>query len=289
MAGRGLVLALVTGLLAGCATAQPERTSSWLSRLRPLQLPGSANMVVMEVALIERPVGDPYINEELWDLADEQVIPLERKALVADNGFRVAQIAGMGPAGFRALLTSERSCANPRRIQRQAGDPTTLLLGLTMPRCRFRLVQDGRAEEVELEQALCTLLVVPTLTNDGRTRLRFTPQLRHGETALLPRPTADRSGTYSWALREHRPTEAYPNLSWEVTLAPNEYVVVGGRFDRPETLGHRFFVRSDEPNPVQRLLVIRTSRAAPGLADDGDSLSRSPPLALQAQLSGGKE
>jgi hypothetical protein len=240
----------------------------------------------MEVALIERPVGDPYLGQELWDGVDEQVIPLDRKYAVADNGFRIGLIAGAGPARFRELLTSERSCASPRRIQRQAGDPSTLTLGLTMPRCRFELFQDGQAVVIELEQAQCTLVVVPTLTDDGRTRLQFTPQVRHGEARQLPQPAVDRSGTYSWVLQEKRPTETYSGLKWEVTVAPNEYVVVGARSDRPQTLGHRYFVRGDEPSPVQRLLAIRTSRMLPGLLPgDEPSLDGPPPLALQAQMS----
>src|SRR5262245_21525904 len=291
MKRRGLVLLmLAAGLLGGCATSQPERPSSWLGQLRPLQVPSGSNLVVMEAALIERPVGDQFLNHELWDLADEQVIPLEHKGVMAANGFRVGLIAGIGPSGFRELLTSERSCANPRRIQRPAGDPTTLLLGLPQRRCRFQVLLDGRAEAVELAEALCTLVVVPTLTSDGQICLRFTPQICHGEAKCLPRPAVARSGTYAWMLQEHRPTEAYSGLTWEVTLAPNEYVVVGGRLDRPEALGQQYFIRGDEPTPVQRLLVIRTSRTRPSPIEDEDiTPSRSPPLALQAQLTGGKE
>jgi hypothetical protein len=71
-----------------------------------------------------------------------------------------------------------------------------------------------------------------------------------------------------------------------VTLAPNEYVVVGARFDRPGSLGYQAFVRADESPPVQRLLVIRTSRTAPDAPDDGDDgLERSPPVASQASSS----
>jgi hypothetical protein len=107
---------------------------------------------------------------------------------------------------------------------------------------------------------------------------------------MVPRPSVDRSGIYSWMLQEQRPTETYAHLSWEVTLAPNEYVVVGGRLDQPQTLGHQFFIRGDEPNPVQRLLVIRTARLQPGLESaDDPSLHRNPPLALQAAMTGSRE
>jgi hypothetical protein len=79
----------------------------------------------------------------------------------------------------------------------------------------------------------------------------------------------------------NQPDEAYPWLSWELTVAANEYVVVGTRLDRPGTLGHCCFLHGEGRPPVQRLLVLRTARA-PGRPALDESLSRSPPLALQA-------
>jgi hypothetical protein len=133
------------------------------------------------------------------------------------------------------------------------------------------------------------LQVVPTFTENGKVRLQFTPQILHGE--RVPNPTAAPDGS-GYILQWQQATATYQALAWEVTLAPNEYVVVGTRFDREECLGHLCFLRRDEPTPVQRLLVIRTSRPAPGVeADDASetsahsaSASRSPPLAVQAAL-----
>jgi hypothetical protein len=69
------------------------------------------------------------------------------------------------------------------------------------------------------------------------------------------RPADDHSG---WLMDNQRPAEDYTALSWEASLAPSEYLVIGGRYDRPDTLGHQCFVRPDETVPVQRLLVIRS-------------------------------
>jgi hypothetical protein len=285
--GRALLVGLLTGLVVGCATAPPERPTSWWTRLRSFQGLTGPDVIQMDVAILERPVNDAYINQELWTLADEQPVPLEHKAKLEDNGLRVCQIGGITPAGLQALLTSERSCTHHRRLQLHAGHPTTVTLGPVAPQCRFQVQQEGRAAEITLAQAELTFKVLPTLTADGGVRLQFTPQIYHGEAILTPRPAADRSG---FLLQAQRPTEAFPALAWEVTLAPNEYVAVGAHADRAGTLGHQYFVRHDEPVPVQRLLAIRTSRSAPGVegetgAGTGDedlTLSRSPPLALQA-------
>lgn len=278
--GQGLLLGLMAGMLLGCVSGEPVRSVSWLDRLRASRGPLAQDVVQMDVALIERPIGDPYLDRDLWTFADEQAIGLEHKALLEDNGFRIAQVGGIPPTGFQDLLTSERSCINPMRFQLHAGGSKPVSLGPPLPTCRFELRQDGRKTPTVLDRAECLLVVAPTLTSDGRTRLHFTPTIRHGENLLIPRPAADHSG---WD--RQRPTEEYPGLSWDVSLAPNEYVIVGTRYDRPGTLGHEFFLRANDPRPVQRLLVIRTGRAAADLDPvEGDESAgrRSPPLALQA-------
>src|SRR5262249_34929830 len=102
-----------------------------------------------------------------------------------------------------------------------------------------------------------------------------------------PRAAADGSG---FILQEEWPTKSYASLSWEVTLAANQYVLVGSRADCPETLGYQCFVRRADPVAVQRLLAIRTSRlSAPAtsemLAESSDESPPprcTPPLAVQA-------
>jgi hypothetical protein len=282
--GGALFLGLLATLLAGCATAKQVVSTSWMERLHPFRGPTGADVIQMDVALLVRPVGDPYINKELWTYADEQTVPLERKAVLEENGFRVCQVGGLTPAGLQTLLTSEKSCVNPRRLFVRAGNPTQLALGPTMAQCRFRIRQDGPPVAVSRDQAECLLQVVPSPTNDGRTHLQITPQIRHGETGTTLVAAKDGSG---WIMQTERPTETLSTLSWEVTLAANEYLVVGARNDRPEALGYQCFFRRDETIPVQRLLVIRAWRAsgpAPdGLTDPAEKAASRPlPLALQA-------
>jgi hypothetical protein len=287
---RALAVGLLTAVFVGCTTGEPVRSSSWLEQWQAFRGPTGPDVVQMDVALLERPVGDPYLTHELWTSADEQVIAFERRSVLEENGFRIGQVGGITPAGLQALLTSERSCVNPRRIHLHADNPTTVVLGPALAQADFQVLQDGQPGRVTLGQAQCTLTVVPSLTPDGRVRLRFHPQVQHGEAALRPTYAPDGSGLM---LQEQRPTQRFPGLAWEVTLAPNEYVVVGARADRPGTLGHRCFVLPEGPAPVQRLLVIRTSRPAgeedffqPASTPEGDPLPRrAPPLAYQAARS----
>jgi hypothetical protein len=278
------VLALFAGALAGCFTGQPVRS---LSRLGPGPLagPAGAEVVQIDVAVVERPLGDAYLNHDLWLLADEQSFwngAHEQKGTVEGNGFRVGQFVGLPPGQLQGLLTSPRSCPDPHRLTVRAGNPTAVDLGPVWKRCDFLLRQGPGVAAVELADAQCLLEIVPTLTDDGRTLLHFTPCVRHGKPLLVPRPTQDPSGWRRWECSARQAEEAFAALSWELTVAPNEYVVVGTLLRRAETLGRRCFVGGEKSEDTQRLLVLRTGRSPAPAPPPDEEFVRSPPIALRA-------
>jgi hypothetical protein len=284
LVGLGLWLAL----LVGCQTGAKQRSTSWMDRFRPFQGSTPSDAILLDVAVVEQPVLDPYLNGELWNLADEQGVPLERKGVLEDNGFRVGQVGGIVPPDLQGLLTSPRTCPNgARRIQTRTGTAKELTLGPVGTASRVWLHQEGRADELALERPEFQLIVTPSAAPDGRVCLRFLPQVRHGDPEHRFVPMADHSTV---ALQSQRPLRSFEELAWEVTVPANEYVVVGARGDKAGTLGEAMFIRRDEARPVQRLLVLRTARAQPGPAQEYGTASdepepRSPPLAARAATS----
>jgi hypothetical protein len=282
-----LLAGLMTVSLVGCLHQSPAPASAWWSRLSPFRGPTGADVVQMDVAVLECPAGDAYINQALWELADEQAVALEHKAVLNDNGFRVGELGGITPPGLLVMLRNERNNPSPRRVQLHAGNPTPIVLGLPLPACEFDLCQDGKPVSVTFKDAECSLQVVPTLAPDGAIHLHMTPQVAHGDRRLWPAVSADHR---SLLLPARRATEDYQRLAWDVTVAPNQYLIVGTGYDRPGTLGYQCFLRAAEPRPVQRLLVLCIGRMGQGwatepvieTAEDAVSLSRAPPVALQA-------
>jgi hypothetical protein len=276
-------------MLAGCLTGAPQATPQRLSeRMKPFQGASACDVVVMDVAFVEVPVGDHFVNQDLWTSADEQVIPAERRGSIEDNGLRIGLVGAVPPQGLLNLLMSPRSCPEPRRIQTHAGTETTVAIRPTLPHCGFRLFDEShpKGAAVVFEGADAGLIVTPTLLPNGHVSLQLLPEVEHGQTSLQPAPAADRSG---WQLQQQRPSERYPYLGWEMTLAPGEYIVIGARYERPDTLGHRAFIRT-EPAPVQKLLVIRAAplKAEPmaGAITEDPSFQKAPPLACQAPFTG---
>lgn len=279
---QAVLLALLTGWLAGCLPARSESGGMLSVSRRPVVGNANGDVVHLDIAVIERPVGDRYLNRALWDLADEQVIGLERKPAVEDNGFRVGTIGGMLPSDLLALLTSERSCINPHRVRLRAGNSTPVVVGPTWRQCRFELRPEGRVTPVELDNAVCTFDVVPRLSDEGKIALRFTPVIKHGETRLEPRAIRDPSGEHRWDLRAEQPAETYAALSWEVAITPGEFLVIGTRLDGPDTIGHRYFLHTETTARIQRMLVLRAGRSLEEVPSAEIGSRNAAPLALQA-------
>jgi hypothetical protein len=277
----------MTASLAGCLTEPPAQTASWWSRLSPFHGPTGPDVVQIDVAVLDCPVGDAYINQVLWAVADEQAVPLDHKVVLEDNGFRVGVLGGITPPGLLALLRNEHSNPAPRRIQLHAGNPTPVVLGPPLATCEYDLHTDGKPVRVAFKDAECSLQVVPTLGADGAIHLHMTPQVAHGD--KRPWPVVGAAHT-PLIVPARRATEEYQRLAWDVCVAPNQYLIVGTRYDRPGTLGHQCFLRAGEATPVQRLLVLCTGRMGAGwatepvieTAEEAAALSRAPPVALQA-------
>ncbi|MCI0458684.1 MAG: hypothetical protein L0Z62_17135 [Gemmataceae bacterium] len=277
---RGPLPALLLVLLAGCATDQATRPAT---SVRASPAPLVPDGIVMDVVLLERPAGDPYINQELWASTDEQPVPLEHKALLTDNGLRVGHLIGVTPSRLHELITSQRWCVSRWRQILPPGRPTTLSVSRPIPEFRCQLIHPRKTEDVALDQAQAFLVAVPFVNGDGRTRIKFTPQLQHGQEHQEFQPGPD-----GWSLVYRRHRRIFTDLGWEVTLAPNEYLVISTFLDNPHSLGHQCFVNQDDQPPMQRLLLIRTTCPAPDHPEETPdtpadaSSSSSAPLALQA-------
>jgi hypothetical protein len=247
------------------------------------------DVVYVDVAVIERTLGDAFLNRELWNEADEEVvhidsepaISLERKRALGKNGFRVGQVGGLLPSKLHDLLTSERSCQT-RRIELHAGHETVLSCGPPWLQCHYRLFHDDHSATVDLEKASCELEVVPSLADEGHVRLRCTPRIKHGDVKTAFVPIRESDGQRRWDRQEDQAEEVYPWLSWTLSLVPNEYVVVGALIADGDTLGEQLFLTREEGRPiVQRLIVLRATHVPTPVHEN---LGRTSPLALRASL-----
>jgi hypothetical protein len=283
-----VVVAVCLGLLAGCISSGPERAPVAAVASRPFAEPIGADVVCLDLAVVERPLADRLLDQEIWELADEQTMPLEQKVHLRENGFRVGWIGGQPPAALSVLLAPRNCPAGCRRVRTRSDTPVPVVLGSMCPRCSFRVIEGGEPRSLDLAEAECLLELRATPLPEGKVRIGFTPHVRHGKATLKPRAIQEPSGSLRWNLEAEQPEEVFPDLAWESTLAAGEDLIVGTLLEQPDTLGYRCFV-SDGPGSLlargnrrmQRLLIIRPGPMQ-GANDGEESINRSPPLAARA-------
>src|SRR5262249_38054965 len=107
--GLALVLALASAL-PGCFTPDAERAAALIGGRPVCSGPPGDGVVYLSVAQVERPVGDRSLNQDLWEMVNEQVIDSDQRALLARNGFRAGRVGGSPPPALHRLICSESSC-----------------------------------------------------------------------------------------------------------------------------------------------------------------------------------
>jgi hypothetical protein len=271
--------------LAGCATPPSGPAAPGDPTTRANNEGEDEDAILLHLAIVERPLGDRVLNREVWSMADEQVL-LDQKATLRANGFRVCLIGGQLPGCLQTLLQSPRFCPTLRQIHTHLNTPVPITLGPLRPHCSYQLDENGQTSTLNLNDAQCLLEVTAQAGEEGKLCLRLAPHVRHGKSTIAPHPARDPDGSLKWSWEAQQPEEVYAFLSWELTVTPDEYVVVGLPLEAAEgnNLGQLCFVSEQDQKRVQRLVVLRGARVQPALPSE-EALSRSPPLAVRAAWS----
>jgi len=276
----GLIGLALLSFLGGCSIIERPKAHSisFLDRLRPGDQPRHGDLITLEVALVQRPIYDAFLAKELWSGVDEQVGSLLARSTLQLNGLRVGELGGASPSEFQHMITSDRSCTNPRHITIHSGAGTKLLLGPVRDHAAFEIIRGTDVHTHQLDKVQFELMVTATLTDDGRTILKCLPQVHYGDETTK---YCQVLGGY-WLPQPEQQVATFPDLEWEITASPTQFVVIGGRDDSPDSFGNQCFFRPGEDPPVRSMLVIRAIRATSGLATPPPATNLPPVLAIQA-------
>lgn len=251
-----VLCAMVMGL--GCekyftSTDQPIRPN--VVRSMAPALP--ADSLIVDSILLERPLGDAFLDREIWTAASPVSTP-EIRSLLEENGLRVGILSGILPAKFQEILETKADVVAPPNMmtfnnRKEAVIPTAG----PFEECKFDLLADlaGKPETISLKQARCGILVRPQVMEEGRVKVWCEPRIQHGDSVLRYRPSED--GT-QFTKFEEIPTEKYPALGFEVILKADECLIIGSISEQQGTVGTTLFDVEANGNPRQRLVVIRS-------------------------------
>jgi hypothetical protein len=244
------------------STEQPIRPNV----VRSLAPAIAADSLIVESMLIERPLGDPFLDNELWTATLPVGTP-ETRALLEENGIRMGILSGILPTQFQKLLENKADVVDPHLMTFNNRIEAVIPTAGPLEDCQFDLLKDlaGKPEAVSLKRASCGLLTRPQGMEEGRVKMWCEPQIQHGDSEIRFRPSAD--GT-QLAKFEEVPVEKYTSLGIEVFLKTDECLVIGCISERQSTLGTKLFSAESSGNLRQRLVVIRARQMSmSGTAD----------------------
>jgi hypothetical protein len=239
----------------------------------PFELPAtrmSHDSVALEITFVRVPVGEPAINERLWQQVDEQWLPAEQRLHLNRNGFRCGLLGTSLPDELRDLLGKQEQAARldqlvntqmdvlaqNREVSSRAGQRTEIVTSPPRPEMVV-LHKELSAQKVSgssFQDAQCILAARSFPKGDGTVSLELTPEVHHG----TPRQQWI-AGEGTFQLLSGREREVFQDLVMGITLAAGQTALLSCTPDL-KGLGQNFFVETGRGDPQQKLLLIRLAQ-----------------------------
>jgi hypothetical protein len=244
------------------STDQPIRPNV----VRSLAPAITADSLIVESILIERPPGDAFLDREIWSSTLPVGTP-ENRSLLEENGLRAGILTGIMPTQFQTLLDTKADVVNPQRMIFNNRKDEVIPTAGPNESCNFELLADlaGKPESISLKQTRSGIFIRPQALDEGRVKLWCEPQIQHGDRVIRYRPSEDGIQLTKF---EEVPTEKYSTLGFEVILKVDDCLIIGAISEQQETLGTALFGVESNGNLRQRLIVIRARQVnASGTSD----------------------
>jgi hypothetical protein len=257
---QGRVLAVVSAMIfgvVGCTGGSNFVVVGKWGRLLPTAPAISPELVAVQYLRVDREVGNPVLNDQLWKSGDESFLEPKFRAALANNGLRVAKFTGNSDPALLGLVKDGNKRKEGASYQTQAGSAVKIELSEVVPKWSFFTIKDGRAGGETLEGVQAYLSVVPHLLGENRVTMRLTPQVEFGEAKRNATPAPNLTG---FEIKVERESRILDDLKWSVDLAAGDVIVVGCHPDRKGTVGRLMFVREKDGKQIQSVLVIRALR-----------------------------
>lgn len=273
---RRSLLSIIASLplaLSGCSLFQNETATENKSsdfKLPTPQLPADA--VVVELQFLR--MSDAKIAEvdQLWQITDEQVLPIQTRKRLEANGLRMGLVPGDMPTivqqwiaeaqqRLRDETLEQASVASnislvPKQLTFRAGKRKEILLHAEQNQWVPVIYQEEDqlcGETFETPEFILATTAIPH--GDGRATLLFTPEIKHGQVRNVV-VGKDAAFRFEW----QRQRRAFDELLSQITLSPGQTVIVTCT-EPPKGLGSQFFITESFSRQREHVLILlRLSR-----------------------------
>jgi hypothetical protein len=247
------------------------------------------NYCKVDSAIVSRPVGDKVVDSSLWNIADEQAVPIELRQALEANGLRVGVITGSLPVDVLAAFQP-----NPPQKETQwvhialpDGEHTPIALGGKTESVTLLLNHQGKVDGRDYHDASGRLILTPGHRGPKGVTLRLVPEVHHGQNrrTIAPLQNAGPFAPQEFAIKDGQQEDILRELTTSIDVQPGQTVVIGCRPDRTRSLGTFLFTQpeANSDRMLQSVLLLQATRNKVGEAPTKilDEPAELPDLAVQ--------
>jgi hypothetical protein len=220
----------------------------------------------LDSVIVSRPVGDKVVDASLWEVADEQPIPLEARQAMEANGIRIGVITGNLPVD----VTEAFKPSPPQKetqwvhIALPEGERTPIVVGGKTQSVALLLNHRGKVNGRDYQDAEGRLIITPRHSGTKAVSIRLVPEIHHGETRRTIAPLQN-NGPFAqqeFSIKDGQQEDILREMAATVELQPGQTLVVGCRPQQSRSLGTFLFTQPEPNNDrvFQSVLLIQASR-----------------------------
>jgi hypothetical protein len=229
---------------------------------------------MLKVAIISRPFGDPAINEVVWRVADEQIIPPVQRRAWEVNGLRLGRMTGELPLELEAIMkdTSPQNKVNPISFYVESGEPTLVSISAPTEQASLLLNRDNRIFGKDYKDMSGFFRVTAEHSGSNNVSLRLVPEIHHGPVQRMFQAVQSAApvGPQEFRMNNGQQEETFRELAATLVLEPGQLAVIGCRPDQKRSLGTFFFTQAvaHSDQRIEKLILIWVSRNLQGLGPE---------------------
>jgi hypothetical protein len=220
----------------------------------------------LDSAIVSRPVGDKVVDASLWNVADEQLLPIDARQALEANGLRIGVISGSLPADVLEAFKPSPPQKETQwvHIALPEGERTPIVVGAKTESIAILLNHRGKLDGRDYVDAEGRLVVSPKQSGSKGVSIRIVPEIHHGESKRTIAPLQN-NGPFAqqeFSIKDGQQEDILRELAITVDLQPGQTLVIGCRAQQSRSLGSFLFTQND-PNSdqtFQSVLLIQATR-----------------------------
>jgi hypothetical protein len=217
----------------------------------------------LTVVILNRPQGDPVLNELAWQAADEQIVDPDLRRALQTNGLRLGRLTGELPPALAEMLRAKPpNQPDVQIIANPSGESALIDASQAPAQAGINLLLSdplGQVRGKNYTDAKGFLRVTPSHEGTQAVSVRLVPELHHGpvQTRFAPAATGAVMVPREFQMTAGQKQDTFRELAATVVLQPGQVALIGARADRPGSLGDLLFDKAeDNSDRVRQSLVL---------------------------------